>query len=142
VLVIDYGAPAADLYDPVRRPAGTVLAYAGHRASDDLYADPGDRDLTAHVDATALEDAAVASGLEVLWRTTQAAFLMACGLEEVFGRLREDPALTPERYLTLRSAVRRLLDPRLLGGFFVLALGRGLPPGAHRLRGPTERGEA
>jgi SAM-dependent MidA family methyltransferase len=135
VLVIDYGAPASELYDPVRRPAGTLLAYAGHRALDDVYADPGDRDITAHVDATALERAAAASGLEVLGRTAQAGFLLACGLEEVFGRLRADPSLTPERYLTLRSAVRRLLDPRLLGGFFVLALGRALPPEARRIRG-------
>jgi SAM-dependent MidA family methyltransferase len=135
VLVIDYGAPAAELYDATRRPVGTLLAYAGHRALDDVYTDPGDRDLTAHVDVTALEAAAAAAGLEVLGRTTQAAFLLACGLEEVFGRLRSDPALTPERYLTLRSAVRRLLDPRLLGGFFVLALGRDLPPEARRIRG-------
>jgi SAM-dependent MidA family methyltransferase len=71
----------------------------------------------------------------VLGRTSQAAFLLACGLEEVFGGLRADPSLTPERYLTLRSAVRRLLDPRLLGGFFVLALGRALPPEARRIRG-------
>jgi SAM-dependent MidA family methyltransferase len=135
VLVIDYGAPAAELYDPARRPAGTLLAYAGHRALDDVYGDPGDRDITAHVDATALERAAAASGLEVLGRTSQAAFLLACGLEEVFGGLRADPSLTPERYLALRSAVRRLLDPRLLGGFFVLALGRALPPEARRIRG-------
>ncbi len=135
VLVVDYGAPAADLYDPARRPAGTLLAYAGHRALGDVYADPGDQDLTAHVDATALERAATASGLDVLGRTTQAAFLLGCGLEEVFGRLRADPALTPERYLVLRSAVRRLLDPRLLGGFFVLALSRGVPPEARALRG-------
>jgi SAM-dependent MidA family methyltransferase len=135
VLVIDYGAPAAELYDSARRPAGTLLAYAGHRAFDDVYTDPGDRDITAHVDVTALERAAAASGLEVLGRTSQAAFLLACGLEEVFGGLRADPSLTPERYLTLRSAVRRLLDPRLLGGFFVLALGRALPPEARRIRG-------
>lgn len=135
VLVIDYGAPAADLYDPARRPDGTLLAYADHRALADVYAEPGDRDLTAHVDITALEGAAVAYGLAVLGRTTQAGFLLACGLEEVFGALRTDPATTMERYLSTRSAVRRLLDPRLLGGFFVLALGRDLPPGAERLRG-------
>ena len=135
VLVVDYGAPAVELYDPLRRPAGTLLAFAGHRALGDVYADPGDRDLTAHVDVTALERAAAASGLDVLGRTTQAAFLLGCGLEEVFGRLRADPSLTPERYLVLRSAVRRLLDPRLLGGFFVLALGRGVPPEGRALRG-------
>lgn len=142
VLVIDYGAPAAELYDATRRPEGTLLAYSAHRALDDVYGDPGDRDLTAHVDITALEAAAAAAGLEVLGRTTQAAFLLACGLEEVLGRLRADPALTMERYLTLRSAVRRLLDPRLLGGFFVLALGRGLPAGGDRLRGLAGRRDA
>ena len=36
VLLIDYGAPAAELYDPVRRPAGTLLAYLGHEVRHDV----------------------------------------------------------------------------------------------------------
>ncbi len=135
VLVIDYGAPAAELYSATLRPAGTLLAYRGHHVTDDVYADPGDRDLTAHVDVTSLERRAAARGLAVVGRTTQADFLVGCGLEDLLEAVRSDPATTFDRYLVLRSSIRRLLDPRLLGGFFVLALGRDLPPGGELLRG-------
>jgi SAM-dependent MidA family methyltransferase len=135
VLVIDYGAPARELYDPALRPAGTLLAYLGHRAIDDVYTDPGGRDITAHVDVTSLERRAAVRGLAVLGRTTQAGFLAGCGLEDLLEAIRSDPATTFDRYLVLRSSIRRLLDPRLLGGFFVLALGCDLPPGADHLRG-------
>jgi SAM-dependent MidA family methyltransferase len=135
VLVVDYGAPAAELYDPARRPAGTLLAYRGHAALDDVTTDPGDRDLTAHVDLTALEDGARSRGIALLGRTSQARFLAGCGLEDLVETVRSDPATTLETYLALRSAVARLLDPRATGGFTVLLLGRDLPPGAERLRG-------
>ncbi len=135
VLVVDYGASAVQLYDAARRPAGTLLAYRGHEVLDDPYADPGDQDLTAHVDITALEDGAHLRGLAPIGRTTQARFLVACGLAELVEGVRSDPATTFESYLAMRSAVARLLDPRATGGFFVLALGRDLPAGAQRLRG-------
>jgi len=60
VLTIDYGHEAAELYDE-RHMRGTLLAYRRHRASEDYYAAPGEQDLTAHVNFTALifgEDAA------------------------------------------------------------------------------------
>ena len=135
VLIIDYGAPAAALYDPARRPAGTLLSYRGHEVRDDPYADPGDQDLTAHVDLTALEDGAGRRGLLPLGRTSQARFLVACGLGDVLESIRSDPATTFETYLAVRSAVGRLLDPRATGGFAVLALGRDLPRGGEVLRG-------
>ena len=53
--VIDYGYPAAELYDPVRRRDGTLRAYIRHQASDDPYSNVGRQDLTAHVDVTAVE---------------------------------------------------------------------------------------
>jgi SAM-dependent MidA family methyltransferase len=135
VLVIDYGAPAAELYAAVRHPAGTLLAYRGHEVHDDPYAVPGDQDLTAHVDLTALADGAARRGLSSIGRTTQARFLVACGLTELVEDVRSDPATTFETYLPMRSALARLLDPRATGGFVVLALGRDLPPGAERLQG-------
>ena len=63
LLLIDYGAPAIELYDPVRRRDGTLLAYVRHRVSHDPYAHVGRQDLTAHVDVTAVERAAAAAGL-------------------------------------------------------------------------------
>ena len=55
LLLIDYGYPATELYDPVRRRDGTLRAYLRHRVHDDPYIHVGRQDLTAHVDVTAVE---------------------------------------------------------------------------------------
>lgn len=123
VMVIDYGYPAAELYGP-HRGAGTLMAYAGHRAHDDPYRAVGRQDLTAHVDLTALERAAAAHGLTVLGVTSQAEFIAGVGGDDLLERARGD-ATTYADYLTLRSAVGRMLDPRAMGRFTVLVLGKG-----------------
>src|SRR5439155_13206954 len=66
LLLIDYGHPAADLYDPKRRAAGTLATYLGHRVGEDPYRAIGRQDLTAHVDVSAGERAALGAGLEHL----------------------------------------------------------------------------
>jgi SAM-dependent MidA family methyltransferase len=125
VLVIDYGHPAAELYGP-RRMAGTLATYRDHEAGDDPFADIGRRDLTAHVDVSALERTGHLVGLEQLGSTTQAWMLVGLGLGELLYGLGQDPATDPAEYLGARASVARLLDPRHLGGFRVLAFGRGL----------------
>ena len=64
LLLIDYGYPAAELYDPIRRRDGTLRAYLRHRVHDDPYIHVGRQDLTAHVDVSAVERAAAAAGLD------------------------------------------------------------------------------
>ncbi len=54
VLTIDYGHLARELYDD-RHMRGTLLAYARHRAGEDFFRAPGQQDLTAHVNFTALD---------------------------------------------------------------------------------------
>ena len=64
LILIDYGAPATELYDPVRRRDGTLRAYVRHQVHADPYRFVGHQDLTAHVDVTAVERAAhAAAGL-------------------------------------------------------------------------------
>ncbi len=128
VVVIDYGRPARELYATTRW-AGTLLAYQRHRIVDDPYANVGRQDLTAHVDLTALERAAVAASLTVEGTTTQAEFLTGLGLGDL---LTEGAGRTTDEmleYLELRAAAIRLLDPRHLGGFAVMILGRDAPAG-------------
>jgi SAM-dependent MidA family methyltransferase len=125
VLVIDYGHPAATLYGP-ERAAGTLMAYAGHRAHDDWTVAVGRQDLTAHVDFSAVERRARADGLAVLGLTSQAEFLIGVGTEALVDAIRSDPDTTFEDRTALRSALGRLLDPRAMGGFRALCLGRGL----------------
>jgi SAM-dependent MidA family methyltransferase len=129
LLLIDYGAPATELYDPVRRRGGTLRAYLRHRVHDDPYAHIGRQDLTAHVDVTAVERAAAAGGLEHLATTTQAEFLVGAGTHELLRAIQTDPATTIEEYLTVRSALMRLLDPAAMGRFRVMAFGRAWPAG-------------
>ena len=129
LLLIDYGYPAAELYDPIRRRDGTLRAYLRHRVHDDPYIHVGRQDLTAHVDVTAVERAAGAVGLEHLGTTTQAEFLVGLGTEDLLRAIQADPANTLEDYLAVRSALMRLLDPGAMGRFRVMAFARDWPAG-------------
>jgi SAM-dependent MidA family methyltransferase len=122
LLVIDYGAEASALYDP--RRGSTLRAYHRHRVHADPLVAIGRQDLTAHVDLTALDRAAVAAGLTPLAKATQAGYLADLGLGELLVGLQSDPGTTVESYLAARSAVMRLLDPRATGGFAVREFGR------------------
>jgi SAM-dependent MidA family methyltransferase len=139
VLVLDYGAPAAELYGPGRR-AGTLMTYRGHTADGTAgapYRDVGGRDITAHVDTTDLAAALASADFDLLGETSQAELLVGCGLEELLRR-EQARATSGAAALELRSAVRRLLDPRHLGGFRALLAGRGISEGPP-LRGLSYR---
>jgi SAM-dependent MidA family methyltransferase len=76
---IDYGFPQAEYYHP-QRSQGTLMCHRAHRADADPLVDVGAKDITAHVNFTALALAAQNAGLEVIGYTTQAHFLMNCGV--------------------------------------------------------------
>ncbi len=129
LLLIDYGHPAHELYDPIRRRDGTLRAYLRQRVHDDPYRHVGRQDLTAHVDVTAVERLAVAAGLIHLGTTTQAEFLVGLGLGAQLQAIQADPTTTLEDYLAVRSALMRLLDPGAMGRFRVIGFGRDWPGG-------------
>lgn len=139
-LVIDYGRRATELYGPARA-GGTLRAYSGQRAHDDPFVAIGRQDLTAHVDFTAIERAAAERGWRTLGLTTQARFLVGAGLEAILRSRQADPDLGTTEYLALRASVMRLIDPRALGAFRVLALRRRVPPDA-RISGVADDGSA
>jgi SAM-dependent MidA family methyltransferase len=130
LLLIDYGAIAAELYDPAHRRDGTLRAYVRHQVHDDPYRFVGRQDLTAHVDVTAVGRAAVAAGLTTVGITTQAEALMGLGIEDRLREIQGDPATTFEDYTLLRSALLRLLDPAAMGRFRFMVFGRDWPSGA------------
>lgn len=76
---IDYGFPEHEFYHP-QRTGGTLMCHRGHKADPDPLHDIGLKDLTAHVDFTAIALAGQDAGLEVLGYTSQARFLFNCGL--------------------------------------------------------------
>jgi SAM-dependent MidA family methyltransferase len=126
ILIFDYGFPRREYYHP-QRATGTLMCHHRHRAHADVFAHPGEEDLTAHVDFTALAEAASESGLEVLGYTTQAQFLVNCGITEVLGEANIDNAL---RYAPLAAEAQKLLSPAEMGELFkVLALGKGIRQG-------------
>ena len=79
IFLIDYGFPESEYYHP-QRHMGTVMCHLGHRADPDPLALVGMKDITAHVNFTGVAVAAQDAGLEVLGYTSQARFLMNCGL--------------------------------------------------------------
>ena len=74
LLTLDYGRRAEDFFRP-DHAHGTLRAYHQHRVSDDLLARPGEQDLTAHVNFTALQTAGENAGLKTLALLTQEKFL-------------------------------------------------------------------
>jgi SAM-dependent MidA family methyltransferase len=137
VAVIDYGRDGETLRDASSRMAGTALAYQGHRATTDLLSEPGERDLTAHVDLTALRRAAAAAGLQPVASTSQAALLAGAGLDDEVDRLRRGPEATLEGAIALRSALAHLMNPRGMGGFAVELFALGTPEHRSRMADPT-----
>jgi SAM-dependent MidA family methyltransferase len=115
LLIVDYGHPARELYDPARRPRGTLLGYRRHRAVDDPFRNVGRQDLTAHVDITAVERAANRAGLATVGTTTQGEFLAGLGAGDLLARLRDHPETTADAYLEARAALIRMIDPAAMG---------------------------
>lgn len=84
VLVIDYGYTRDEIERGGRFPDGSLMSYSSHRADPDVLADPGRRDITAHVNFSALADAGRAAGLHVDPLRTQQAFLLETGEPDRF----------------------------------------------------------
>lgn len=116
VFLLDYGFPEAEYYH-AQRHMGTLMCHRAHRADAAALDDVGLKDITAHVNFTGVAVAAQEAGLEVLGYTSQAHFLINCGLVEW---MQNAP-------LAQRAAAQKLILEHEMGELFkVLALGR--PP--------------
>lgn len=123
VLLIDYGHARNELYH-AQRADGTLLCHYRHRTHADPLILTGLQDITAQVDFTAVAEAAHDAGLTVAGYTTQAHFLLACGLMEMAADADASDAAT---YLPLMQQVKKLTQPDEMGETFkVIALTRGI----------------
>lgn len=123
LLFIDYGFPRREYYHP-QRASGTLMCHYRQHAHDDPLFQPGLQDITAHVDFTALTAAAVAHGLQLIGYTTQAQFLINCGITDLLSAV--SPA-DMAAYLPLASQAQKLLSPSEMGELFkVIAFGKYL----------------
>jgi SAM-dependent MidA family methyltransferase len=123
MLVVDYGFPRDQLYTPWRTE-GTLSCYRAHRRDDDPLEEPGNKDITAHVDFTALAAAGLASGLQLAGFADQYHFLVGAATPLLLA-LETAPA-SPQRESDLRE-LKTLLHPEMMGTQFkYLALTRGM----------------
>jgi len=127
-LTVDYGFPASAYYAPFRRD-GTLTRYRQHRRGDDVLHAPGEQDITAHVDFTALARAGENAGLETLGLVDQMHFLVG---------IVQDHVERGGRSVDLGSDVQAwqtLTHPEHLGERFkVLIQARDAPAGLSGLR--------
>jgi SAM-dependent MidA family methyltransferase len=115
VLLFDYGFPRREYYHPQRTMGTLMCHYRQHAHADPLWL-PGLNDITAHVDFSACAQAADAAGLNLLGYTSQAHFLMNCGILDLLAD-KLDPASA--------GAVQRLLSEAEMGELIkAMALGR------------------
>ena len=113
---IDYGFPDAEYYHP-QRSGGTLMCHRAHLADSNPLVQVGDKDITAHVNFSGLALAAQDAGLQVLGYTSQARFLINCGL----------PALLQGADPRTLAPAQKLMAEHEMGELFkVLALARGI----------------
>jgi len=74
LMTIDYGGTLEEMLSP-GRTSGTLRAYAQHRVSNDVLANPGEQDITAHVNFFEIQRVGEAAGLKTNAFTTQSQFL-------------------------------------------------------------------
>ena len=115
LVIIDYGHEERDLYGG-SHSAGTLTSYKQHSQLADFLQEPGQTDITAHVDLSAVTRAAERSGLDVLARLDQTYFMLGLGMADLEGLS-----------LRQRLAMKTLLLPGGLGSTHkVLIFGRGV----------------
>ena len=127
IFTIDYGYPAATLYDGSRRE-GTLLCYHHHTSSTNPYIRLGKQDITAHVDFTSLARAGEDAGLVTEGLLTQQRYLKKLGSQAFIDVLR-DLDLPPQDVLANRMAILELTKSGGFGGFGVLIHSTGAPSG-------------
>ena len=137
LLAIDYGMPRAELLAP-HRSGGTLACYAQHRRDDAPLENPGQKDITAHVDFTALAQDAATCGLTLQGYTDQHHFLV--GASTALLKSLDGAAPTPSTLKILRS-LRTLLHPETMGTQFKAILFSKKAPMAKPLSGLQHAGD-
>ncbi|MGH8801433.1 MAG: class I SAM-dependent methyltransferase [Casimicrobiaceae bacterium] len=118
ILIVDYGFPRAEYFHP-QRTEGTLVGHYRHRVHADPFLWPGLSDLTAHVDFTAIAEAAESAGLRVAGFATQTSFLLGCGILDRLTAVGTPDSLA---YLREAAAVQKLVSPAEMGELFKVML--------------------
>jgi SAM-dependent MidA family methyltransferase len=114
-IAIDYGYTRAEQL--AGRHRGTLMAYRQHSASANPYEAPGEQDLTAHVNFTALTATLEQAGLHAEKLITQSQFLMGIGEQNQFADAFEDCRL-PQEHAKVVLQLKHLISPEGMGETF------------------------
>ncbi len=124
MIFIDYGYTREEQL--AGRHRDTLMTYRRHHAGANPYEAPGEQDITAHANFTALAEAATAAGFAKLGLITQAQFLMGIGEQTQFADAFEECRLPQER-AKVALQLKHIATPVGMGEVFdVLVLGRGV----------------
>lgn len=130
IILIDYGYSRHDYYLP-QRSEGTLLCHYQHRAHPNPLILTGVQDITAHVDFTAVADAAFDAGLHVHGFATQGNFLLGCGITDYLGEAVEfaggGDKVDMMQKIEITNQLKKLTMPTEMGeSFKVIALTRNV----------------
>ena len=126
LLIVDYGYTRKEQL--AGRHRGTLMAFRRHSASPNPYEAPGEQDITAHVNFTALADAAERGGMQLHPLLTQSQFLLGIGEANQFADAFEECRLPQER-AKVALQLKHLVTPAGMGeAFHVLIASKGLDP--------------
>lgn len=121
ILLIDYGFGRSEYYHP-QRNQGTLMCHYRHHAHDDPFYLPGLQDITSHVEFSAIAIAAINAGLQLMGYTTQAHFLINCGITTILSQTAAEDTI---RYLPQSNQLQKLVSPAEMGELFkVIAFGK------------------
>jgi len=113
ILMLDYGFSAREYYHP-QRNQGTLMCHYQHYAHSNPLINIGLQDITAHVNFTQIAHAGEARGISLAGYTTQARFLMNCGILDIMSQHSPD---SPQ-FMQLAAAAQKLLSPAEMGDLF------------------------
>ena len=123
LITVDYGAEAAELYDPALRPDGTLRGFSRHGFVDDLLAEPGEYDLTTTVNWTQVRMVGEKLGWTVIDFASQDKFLLNAGLLEQL-QYRLDNAQTEAEKVALTTGAREMILPGGMASSFQVLVQR------------------
>jgi SAM-dependent MidA family methyltransferase len=124
IIAIDYGYTRNEQLEGRHR--GTIAAYRQHSVSANPYEAPGEQDITAHVNFTALTSAAEQAGMHVQPLLTQSQFLLGIGEHNQFADAFEECRL-PQEHAKVALQLKHLVTPAGMGeSFHVLLASKGI----------------
>ena len=107
LITVDYGEEAAQLYDAVRRPQGSLRGFSRHEFVENVLAQPGECDLTTTINWTQVKSA---PGFKVIEFASQDRFLLNAGLlEELEFKLKQ--VQTEVEKAALSAGAREMILP-------------------------------